>query len=682
MAAAALIFGGWQTMVQCRAMRIHYCLIAVLLAACSPSAEKSEAIPCNTNIGTGEQADVMLLATGSCEGKLVLNVRIAILENGAVTWHDADEKLISIEGKWQLKNGAAVRDVQIKNNSAEPVRIAGVEWSATGDSFVKNADRLLHNGYQSWSFTGIEFLPKRIESVNGTARHGGDNDDFTNEIPGVSWWWTALSDDRNQGLVAGADGGTVFKTYLAATGNEASSFRIIQGVTGDSFPLAAGKTKTLDGLYLRWGDIHAGLEAYADYVQAKHTPAVKRQAALGGWGSWNVYYENPTLPLLREDLAWAKKSLAPVGLTDFLLDDGYETHWGSWAAKPAFGISLEDFNSEQAQAGFRPAVWLAPFYISVTDSVVIDHPDWFLHAADGSLRTYNNFGPNYAALDVTKLEARQFLIDAVQRYAAWGYKTIKIDFLFGGAIEGVRSEDVTALESYQLWMKTIREAAPRLHIIGCGAPLLPSVGWVDSMRTGADIAFTVSPEPAYPFFANQARQNAGRYYTDRWWSLDADVVLLRGRHIDDAEAWSAVISGALTGGNYLLGDGRQASPLRQAMALDPLVLAMTRDGVAAVPLDLTAQADAGIIATPLLDVTGRTQIPHLWDKKAGAKRWLAIFAWSDDTYTAQVPLGFVELVPPKTAGEKVTPKALDGSRRITVDKHGTRVFECRAPECL
>jgi hypothetical protein len=259
---------------------------------------------------------------------------------------------------------------------------------------------------------------------------------------------------------------------------------------------------------------------------------------------------------------------------------------------------------------------------------------------------------------------------------SWGHRTFKLDFLYAGAIEGGRKEAMTSLESYQLWMKTIRDALPDAHLVGCGAPQLPSVGWFDSMRTGPDIAYVTSPVPVYSFYLGQARHTALRGSTDAWWALDPDVVLLRGTRIDDVDAWTIVVSGALAGGNYLLGDARQAGDLRAKMALDPEVLAL-HDGVAARPRDLMKQTDPRMFPTPLLDARGDTVVPHLWEKRSadGTHHWLAVFAWQDDPYKTEIdlPKGAVEILAP-TSSAPSTIKSVEGRSTIEVPTHGTRVF--------
>ena len=460
----------------------------------------------------------------------------------------------------------------------------------------------------------------------------------------------------------------MLKTYVAADGAAPTRLRIVEGVTGDSITLAPGESRQLDGLFIGLGDVSTLLDTYTARVASLHPPAVPRAPALGGWGSWNMYYTSITASALRTEAQTAAQSLEPAGLADFLLDDGYEVHWGSWMASPAFGADLQTLAAEQTTAGLRPGIWLAPFYVATTDALVAQHPEYFVENGDGTLRTYPNNGDN-AALDVTQPGARDFVVQSVQQLRAWGFRTLKIDFLFAAALQGKRAQPITSLESYAMWMKTIRDAVPDVHLIGCGAPMLPSVGWVDSMRIGPDIAFITSQVPLYPFLSTEARQVAMRAPTDAWWSLDPDVVLLRGATIDDAEAWTVVVYSAMSGGNYLLGDPAEASDVRRAMELAPEILAL-RDGVAARASDLVATTDVELFETPLFVGNNDTAIPHVWRKS----RSIAIFGWEIDGYTTNVdlPANAQEVLAPTAPGALVKKPAASGS--FTVPRHAARLF--------
>ena len=622
----------------------------------------------------------MLVGSGGCATTIRLQLRVATGSPAAPSWADAGSSPVRVHGAWQMTGGVASRSVSISNPGTQPVTLVGLEWSTDANGVGLPVDRLLHDGYQSWTYTGVESIPASMTDSAGTAPHGGDDENPLGEVPGVSWWWTALSDSGGHGLVAGADGATVLKTYLAADGAGPVRLRIVQGVTGDAIVLQPGQSKALDGLWLTLGDVSPALDAYAHAIAQRHPAAVPRQPALGGWGSWNLYYDMITATALAQEAGWAASTLAPVTLTDLLLDDGYETHWGSWTASPAFGNSLQGVAASESAEGLRPAIWLAPFYVDTTDPMVAAHPDWFVHDTDGSLRTYDNVGPVSAALDVTSPGARAFVVQSVQQLAAWGFRTLKIDFLFAGAIEGVRQQPITSLESYAQWMQTLRMAVPGVHLIGCGAPMLPSVGWVDSMRIGPDIAYSTSPTPNYTYLSAEARHVAMRASTDAWWSLDPDVVLLRGSGLTDAEAWTVIVYSALAGGNYLLGDGQEASALRRALALEPDVRAITRDGAAARALDLMASVDPKLIPSPVLQGNTATSVPHVWQKTsaqgAGAHGWLAVFGWDTDGYTASVtlPAGAYEIVPPTSPGPTSRLPLSQTAQTVQVATHAARLF--------
>ena len=647
-----------------------------LSGACSSSTSIPAPAPCQVTSGRDATLDLVLEGSGSCAGTLRMSLRVATGAPEGPTWSAAQEGPVHIEGEWQSRPGGAVRTVTAHNTGSVPVDLVGIEWSVT--ELPSKADRFRHDGYQSWSYTGMEAIPPALAERAGTAPNGGGDGDVLGEVPGVSWWVGAAMDDKGEGLVAGADGATVLKTYVAA---DARRLRVVQGMTGDVVRLAPGESRPLDGLFVALGDVRASLDAYAAHVATKHpVPPLEKRRPLGGWGSWNLYYDKISVETLRPELAWTADHLAPLGLTTFLTDDGYEPSWGTWSDKPAFGAALGAYAGEQTARGLVPAIWLAPVYVDTTNAAFTTHPDWFVGKADGSgARTYAQLdGTVKAALDVTHPDARAFVVTQLKALWDAGYRVFKLDFLFGAALEGRRKEPITGLESYARWMRAIREAVPEAHLVGCGAPILPSVGWFESMRTGSDIAFSVAPEPYYTFLASQARQTAYRAFTDAWWALDPDVVLLRGTRITDDDAWSAVVMAALAGGNYLLGDGRQAGELRAAMALAPEILALARDGHAARPEDLAAEVDTQLIASPVLGGRGDTAIPHVWRKKSadGSKSWTAVFGWLTDPYAADVELeeGMSEILQPTAPGPLTTRPIGGGRQHIEVPNHAVRLF--------
>lgn len=652
-------------------MRLRYC--ATLLFACQ-SAPPTAVVPaCTFRIASAPNAETALAGEADCKTTIPLRLRVATGDPSSPTWADAVGGALRIEGEWTEDGALLRRAVIVRNTSAAPVSLVAIEWTA--DIAGLHADRMLHVGFQSWSYTGVETVPASLPEDRGTAKAGGGDGNVLGESAGVSWWYGVVGRDDGLGLLMGSTGAGVLRTYVAA---DASRVRLVVGAPGEKLDVAPGEARTLDDVVAALGEGGALLEAYARAASVKHPPTSPRKPPLAGWGSWNLYYDTPTAPLLRDEIAWAKATLAPLGMRDFLLDDGYEPFWGDWFAKPEFGEDLGAFAAEVQSAGLVPAIWLAPFYADVRSATFQSHPDWFVQGSAGNpLTIAETFGQTFGVLDPTNDAVRAHLTTLFADLFVKGYRTFKLDFLYAGAIIGRRATNATGLEALALGLRAIREAVPAAHLVGCGAPQLPSLGWFDSMRIGPDIAFKTSPEPKYGFISSESRSIAFRGHTDAWWALDPDVVLLRGAGIDDAVAWTHVVASAMSGGNYLLGDGRQASPSRLAMALGAEVLALAREATAGRPVDAFAQMDAGPIPSPIVDPKGTGRVPHLLRKRSadGKRTWLAVFAWDDEAYAPrlELPKGAVEIFPDgSTHGAPAS--GADGKAPVAVSMNGARLF--------
>lgn len=480
-------------------------------------------------------------------------------------------------------------------------------WEVDGDGDAV----LWRQGYQSWSASGVFAGQAPPLDEGGWPVIGGDAGGFDvlNEKPGTSWW---------AGLVGRADGGSVLVGALSARITKVGTawspdggLQVVWGGRGEAVALAAGESLDLDPVELLVGDDPN--ELWRDWADdaADAAGVTLRDPPPVGWSTWYQYYEDVSEDDVRTNLAAALalgSDLAPIGL--FQLDDGWEPAWGDWTANERFPSGTAALASDLRAAGMQPGLWLAPFYVSRRTSTWAEHPDWFVHRADGTEVDYQG----NVALDVTHPEAAAWLRGEIRRLVAEGWTYLKLDFLYAGAEEGVRHEPVTGAQAYRLGVELLREAAgPDTWILACGAPMLPSVGFADSYRTGPDIAFTVDPDPRRPFLRNQVRSTAARGFTNgRWWWVDADALLVRAPFTDD-DARGSVVSMAASGGAWLLGDGfDQMSAERLAWALDPAVIEAAV-GADVRPVDPLSHV-SGFDTTPLLEVAGNDDdVPSRWE---------------------------------------------------------------------
>jgi len=152
---------------------------------------------------------------------------------------------------------------------------------------------------------------------------------------------------------------------------------------------------------------------------------------------------------------------------------------------------------------------------------------------------------------------------------------------------------VTRAQAFGKAMSALRLAAGDAFIIGCGAPLLGSVGYVDGMRISADTGPTFAPTFPMPYWdqwnlpclRSMARNTLTRSpLSHRLWHNDPDCILLReSTKLSESEVVTAITVTAMSSGMLLVSDdlGKVgASRLKKVGMVTPPT------NVPAIPLDL------------------------------------------------------------------------------------------------
>jgi alpha-galactosidase len=314
------------------------------------------------------------------------------------------------------------------------------------------------------------------------------------------------------------------------------------------------------------GDLDEALRQHGDTVVRRQE--LPSPPPLGtGWCSWYGYWSEVTEDDVRSNLAAADDLDLPIDTVQ--LDDGYQTGIGDWLARRTdrFPAPLADLAGSITATGRTAGIWTAPFCVGADSALAAAHPDWLV---DGAEASDHHWGQRIGVLDVTHPDAAEHLVEVMRTLTSWGFTYHKIDFLYAGALPGRRYADCSALDAYGEGLRLVREAiGPDSVLLGCGAPLLPSVGRVDAMRTSPDIDPTFAPpdddvsQPSQrgALLAGRARS----WQHGRFWTNDPDCVLVRPE-VEDRDGWARYL--AASGGLAVSGD-----PLR---LLDDHGLALTR----------------------------------------------------------------------------------------------------------
>ena len=291
-------------------------------------------------------------------------------------------------------------------------------------------------------------------------------------------------------------------------------------------PVALEPLAVFDG-----GPVEDLLQVYAGLVKRANRVRINPWNPVG-WCSWYHYFGKLGWPDVLENLDVAAKDRRAFPFEVFQVDDGYETDIGDWQTpKPGYP-DLAGLARAIDKKRFRAGIWAAPFSASGTSELFARHPDWMV-AEDGRPKPcYKGWGKTIFALDTTHPEVKRWLHETVQALRRAGFSYLKIDFLFAAAMPGERQARATPIQAYREGLRTIRRAAGPDFVLGCGAPLLPSVGLVDAMRIGEDTAPYWKTKPSgfqgpNAYFA--LRNALMRQFMHRtFWLNDPDCLLLRG----------------------------------------------------------------------------------------------------------------------------------------------------------
>jgi alpha-galactosidase len=253
------------------------------------------------------------------------------------------------------------------------------------------------------------------------------------------------------------------------------------------------------------------------------------------WCSWYSFYVAITEPLLYKVF----EEFADAPLDVLQVDDGWQVAVGDWDANQKFPSGMKALADKIKSTGRQAGLWLAPLIAVKSSKLFNEHPSWFLKDTSGKFVSAGyNWGEQLYALDTTIPEVLEFLDGLMKKVTGWGFDYIKLDFLYAGALPGVRQEEMGREVAYRKGLKVIRESLGEAYFLTCGAPVIPSLGLCDAMRIGPDVAAEWENYRDANLFYNAttpSAKNAIRTTINRIWlkplvACDPDVVYFRTKN--------------------------------------------------------------------------------------------------------------------------------------------------------
>ncbi|WP_079912901.1 glycoside hydrolase family 36 protein [Paenibacillus sp. 32352] len=303
---------------------------------------------------------------------------------------------------------------------------------------------------------------------------------------------------------------------------------------GEQLIIEPGQSWELESFAIFEGtDRETLLEQFGRELEANH-PRLETPGAPNGWCSWYCFGPQVTEQNIFDNLQ-AISEQAPQ-LKYIQIDDGYQAYMGDWLVPGKSFSDMEKLCKQIKAEGFEPAIWVAPFIAQQESALFQKHPDWFIQDEDGQPLASNKIsfggwrhGPWYM-LDGTHPEAREYLRHVFRTMREeWGCHYFKLDANMWGALPGGRRyiPEATKVEAYRMGMEAVLEGAGHdSFLLGCNAPMWPSLGTVHGMRVTGDIA------RKWPVFALLAAEGFSRNWQhNRLWVNDPDCLVLENRNI-------------------------------------------------------------------------------------------------------------------------------------------------------
>ena len=383
--------------------------------------------------------------------------------------------------------------------------------------------RIYEHGWQSWSPTAVYPVAGR------PARPRRKNWKTLCYRPGAEAPQTAF---QGEGLLALVPGDGTVRVWAAPRPDRAVP-SIGARLQGDRIVVSADGE--VDALVDDHESLEEALVAWAAEI-AGRLQVAQLQSLPSAWCSWYAYWGGVTEHDIISNLDLMERLGLEVSVV--LIDDGHQAEIGDWTKRSGRFGPLSELGARIRGHGRSMGLWTAPFLVGARSLIANEHSDWLLAGTTAG----HHWDQDLYALDVTHPGAAEHLVEVFRALRSDGCDFFKIDFLFAGALEGRRRQNASGIDAYREGLRLIRAGAGAdAVLLGCGAPIMPSIGLVDAMRTSPDVGPNYEPEDgdlSQPSIRSALLTGRARAWTHgHWWIHDPDCLIVRPE-VEAREEWA------------------------------------------------------------------------------------------------------------------------------------------------
>lgn len=253
--------------------------------------------------------------------------------------------------------------------------------------------------------------------------------------------------------------------------------------------------------------------------------------------SWPVYgKEVAQADVLRE-------VTAGKGILDTYIIDAGCVASGSLEVNKAKFPDLDALIQQTKEAEIKPGIWVAPFMIAEADVKKLEkegilRQEWLMRDQHGKPRRIPLPGitglfERSFMLDISNPDVRKYLNGKLVGLAKAGFEVFKADFLMVPFTGQLQNKGKTSVEYYREFFEKFRQSVrdqlnKEIEIIGCGAPVMESIGLFDGMRMTGDSSVPLETFAPFPNIVKRLTRTqliGGKVNTE----LYSDAVAAGGR---------------------------------------------------------------------------------------------------------------------------------------------------------